>query len=259
MPELPEVENVVRTIAPRLTGRTIEAAVYRASRAAQGKPEFHARQLTGRKILAAGRRGKRILLALDRGFAEIHLRMTGRFLFEAARLPYTRAELHLDNGSVLSFEDVRQFGYVVWRERPPETGIDALDLTLDDLRRVLSRRARLKTVLLNQELIGGIGNIYADEALFRARLHPLTPASRVSKERAGRLLAAIQSVLGEAIAAGGSSISDYVDAEGRAGSFQLEHRVYGRAGEPCLKCGTAVRRIVVAQRGTHFCPRCQRV
>jgi formamidopyrimidine-DNA glycosylase len=259
VPELPEVETVVRTLTPRLAGRAIAAAVYRAGRAAQGDPVFHSARLAGRRIRSVRRLGKHILLDLDHGLAEIHLRMTGKLLFEGARPAYTRAVLHLDDGAALSFEDVRQFGYIVWRDSEPALGADALNLTLDRLRWILaSRRGRLKPLLLNQRVVSGLGNIYVDEALHRAGLHPLTQAGRISSRRAARLLQAIGEVLTAAIAAGGSSISDYVDAEGNRGSFQMEHRVYGRAGEPCLACGTAIRRIVVAQRGTHFCPRCQR-
>jgi formamidopyrimidine-DNA glycosylase len=255
MPELPEVETVVRTIAPRLRGRQIvEICVFtkKAWGGSVGPGE-------GQAVRQVRRYGKYILLELERGFLAIHLGMTGKLMANTAHGPYTRAVLVLDRGEIV-FDDVRQFGSVRWVEREPgNLGPDALEVSAEDLMAQLgARRGRLKALLLNQSFLRGIGNIYADESLFRARIHPLAIASRLSKHRARRLHAAIVEVLTDAIAKGGSSISDYVDADGRPGWFQFEHKVYQRTGEPCLVCGAPIRRILVAQRSTHYCPKCQR-
>lgn len=258
MPELPEVETVVRTVRPHVAGRTIREARYFAPRAAQGRPEEMATRLAGQRIHAVRRTGKHILFDLDEGVLDIHLRMTGKLLCNSARGPYTRALLELDRGS-LAFEDVRQFGYLVWRAGDPTLGPDMLSVTTSEFQELLRlSRSRLKPLLLDQSKVAGLGNIYVDEALHRAGLHPLSTASRVSGRRSARLHESILQVLQESLDAGGSSISDYVDAAGRRGSFQGSHRVYGREGEPCLCCGAAIRRIVVGQRGTHYCPQCQK-
>jgi formamidopyrimidine-DNA glycosylase len=210
-------------------------------------------------VRSVRRYGKYILLELDRGLLAIHLGMTGKLLASGGEGPYTRAVLVLDRGAV-RFDDVRQFGSVRWlRREPDKLGPDALAISAEDfLQRLRACKARLKPLLLNQAFLRGLGNIYTDEALFRAGIHPLAVAARLSRQRALGLHSAIVEVLSEAVARGGSSISDYVDAEGRPGWFQLQHRVYQRTGEPCPVCGEPIRRILVAQRGTHFCPRCQR-
>jgi formamidopyrimidine-DNA glycosylase len=256
LPELPEVETVVRSLAPFVAGRRIVEARFLAPRAAGGRPDEVAARLEGRTITGLRRLGKHILFDLDKGVIDVHLRMTGKLLYDAAAGAYARAVLILDRGTLV-FDDVRQFGYVVWRESDPAVGRDAMDLDETEfVELVRGRRGAIKPLLLNQAVIAGLGNIYVDEALFRAGVHPL--ARGVSRPRLKRLHAAVLEVLSEAIEAGGSSISNYVDAEGRRGSFQERHRVYGRAGEPCVICGAVVRRIVVGQRGTHYCPRCQR-
>lgn len=264
MPELPEVETVRRMIAPRITGRVIREARYFSPLAAGGEPEAMAAALAGRRILGVRRKGKYLVFPLDAGWMWIHLRMTGRLLIDAPRTPWTRAVLEFDDGHALVFDDPRQFGRLLWSSGPPDDvsrlGPDALELDAEEFaKRLRGRRGRVKPLLLNQRILSGLGNIYVDEALHRARIHPLKPADRLGAARLARLHQAVADVLAEAIAAGGSSISDYVDAEGRRGWFQFAHRVYGREGEPCRTCGTAIRRIVVAQRGTHYCPRCQRV
>jgi formamidopyrimidine-DNA glycosylase len=231
-------------------------ARFLAPRAAGGRPDEVAARLEGRAITGLRRLGKHILFDLDRGVMDVHLRMTGKLLYDAAPGAYARAVLVLDRG-VLVFDDVRQFGYMVWREVDPAVGRDAMDVDAAEFLELLrARRGAIKPMLLNQAVLAGLGNIYVDEALFRCGVHPL--ARGVSRPRLRKLHAAIVEVLSEAIEAGGSSISDYVDAEGRRGSFQDRHRVYGREGEPCVICGAAVRRIVVGQRGTHYCPKCQR-
>jgi len=264
MPELPEVETVLRSIAARVTGRRILAVRYLSPLAADGEPEAMAAALTGRRILEPRRKGKYLIFRLDAGWMWIHLRMTGKLLLDAPRTPWTRAILEFDDGHALLFDDPRQFGRLVWSSAPPDDagrlGPDALDLDLAQFAaRLRGRRGRVKPLLLNQRVVSGLGNIYVDEALHRARIHPLASAARLAPGRLARLHQAVAEVLAEAIAAGGSSISDYVDADGRRGWFQFEHRVYGREGEPCPACGSAIRRIVLSQRGTHYCPRCQRI
>lgn len=256
MPELPEVETVVRTLASRLVGRRIRAVITKTR-----KPwAASAAKLRGRSIQRVERYGKYILLHLDRGVGAIHLGMTGKLMTAAREGPYTRAVLMLDRGRVV-FDDVRQFGFMQWLEQPPDgLGPDALAISAEEFEmRLAQRKGRIKALLLNQAFVRGIGNIYADESLFRARIHPLAPAYRLRKDRALRLHRCIVEVLSEAVASGGSSISDYVDADGRPGWFQFQHRVYQRTGEPCVACGAKIRRILVAQRSTHYCPRCQRL
>jgi formamidopyrimidine-DNA glycosylase len=245
VPELPEVETVVRTLAPHLTGATVLSI------------EGADLPIVGERVEGVSRYGKFVVIEFARGKVLIHLRMTGKLLFNGARGKYTRAEFLLDQG-VLLFDDIRRFGRITWSSGDlPEQGPDPLEVTADDFAQLLgARRGRIKAMLLNQRILRGLGNIYVDEALHRARIHPLIAG--LSRVRLMRLHQAITEVLTEAIAAGGSSISDYVDGEGKAGSFQKRHRVYGRAGEPCLACGCEIVRTVIGQRGTHLCPQCQK-
>jgi len=262
VPELPEVETVARSIA-RIVGRRIVSAEFTCPRVLRGDPDRMSAALAGRRIRAIGRRGKFIVIELDAGqYLTVHLGMTGKLLLGGTPARHTHAIVNLDRG-VLRYEDQRQFGKIeVTLGLPPRVeklGPEPLEVTLDEFAaRLKRRRARIKAVLLDQHFVRGIGNIYADEALFRAGIHPLAIAARLRRPRIERLHAAIGEVLTQAIAKGGSSISDYVDAEGRRGFFQFEHRVYQRTGEPCVVCGTPIRRTLVAQRGTHYCPHCQR-
>ncbi|BDC51196.1 formamidopyrimidine-DNA glycosylase [Bryobacterales bacterium F-183] len=263
MPELPEVENVVRTIAPYLMGRTIVRAEFGSPWVTPGDRELLARQVMSRRVTGVRRHGKFILVDLDQGSLTIHLGMTGKLLAGAARTPYTHGFFELDGDAVVVYDDVRQFGSIEYsagvNPRVAALGPDALTVTAEEfVSKLRSRTTRLKPLLLNQAFVAGLGNIYVDEVLFRAKLHPLQIASRVRMERARELHGLMQRVLQESIAAGGSSISDYVDGEGRKGAFQERHRVYGREGKPCPDCTAAIVRTVVAQRGTHLCPACQR-
>ncbi len=262
MPELPEVETVVRSITP-LVGRRIVAAEFRCPRVLRGAdPDSMAAQVSGRKIAGVKRHGKFILISLDRGYLVIHLGMTGRLLLGGGSGKHTHAVLTLDRGALL-YDDSRQFGCIQYAEDLPERvrklGPEPLEVGFDEFAAALKRRrTRVKALLLDQRFLRGLGNIYADEALFRAGIHPLAQASRLRKDRARRLYDSVIAVLTEAIAAGGSSISDYVDAEGRKGFFQFSHRVYQRTGEPCLNCGRSIRRLLVSQRSSHYCPACQK-
>jgi len=262
VPELPEVETVVRTLAPRLTGRRIVRAQFFSRFVVRQDFGELARRVRNRTVRSVRRHGKFILLELDKGVLSIHLGMTGKLLLNSPAGPYARAIFELDEG-LLVYDDIRHFGRIEWSERVPERaerlGPDAWTIALDDfLARLKKRRGHIKPLLLNQAFLRGMGNIYTDEALFEARLHPKAIASRLSAVRGARLHRAMVDILSMAVRLKGSSISDYVDAEGNRGSFQTLHRVYGRAGEPCPTCGTPIRRIVVGQRGTHYCPKCQR-
>jgi formamidopyrimidine-DNA glycosylase len=263
MPELPEVETVTRSIA-HLVGRRIVTAEFRCLRILRGgDPDRMSAVLAGRKISGVKRYGKFIVVSLGRGgYLTIHLGMTGRLLLGGPSGKHTHAILTLDKGSLL-YDDSRQFGCIEYSEAFPKRvarlGPEPLEIGVEEFAAGLRRRkTTVKALLLNQAFVRGIGNIYADEALFRAGIHPQAMAARLRADRARKLHAAIGQVLSQAIEAGGSSISDYVDAEGRKGFFQFQHRVYQRTGEPCVACGSAVKRILVAQRSSHFCPRCQK-
>lgn len=263
MPELPEVETVVRSLAPLLPGRKILHAEFNSKFVTPGDRRSLAKRIEGLAIHSIRRHGKFILIELDRGMLSVHLGMTGKLLFDGSRGPHSYGIFELDRG-VLIYDDPRQFGRIEWSEEVPERiarlGPEPLAISLEDFTRELRRRkGRLKALLLNQRFLRGLGNIYADEALFRAGLHPLASASRLSKHRIARLHQSIRETLTLAIEHRGSSISDYVDAAGERGWFQLMHQVYGREGEPCRVCGTPIKKTLVAQRGTHYCPRCQRV
>jgi formamidopyrimidine-DNA glycosylase len=263
MPELPEVETVARSIAP-LVGRRIVSAEFRCLRILRGgDPDRMSAALAGRKIAGVKRYGKFIVASLGGGgYLTIHLGMTGRLLLGGPAGKHTHAILTLDKG-VLLYDDSRQFGCIEYSGEFPtrvaRLGPEPLEIGAEDFIAGLKRRkTSVKALLLNQAFVRGIGNIYADEALFRAGIHPQAMAARLRADRARRLHAAIREVLSQAIDAGGSSISDYVDAEGRKGFFQFQHRVYQRTGEPCVKCGAPVQRLIIAQRSSHFCARCQR-
>lgn len=260
MPELPEVETIVRGLAPRLAGARILAAEFRCPRIVRGQPEL----IAGKTIAAVRRHGKYIVIDFtDSGVSlGIHLGMTGKLLLDHALTKHSHAIITLDSG-VLVYDDIRQFGRIElsgqFASRLEKLGPDPLSITADAfISRLRSRKTLVKPLLLNQTFLRGMGNIYTDEALHRAGIHPRALAARLTRERAGRLYRAIQEVLLESIQTGGSSVSDYVDSEGRRGSFQMRHRVYGREGKPCPRCATPIRRILVAQRGTHFCPKCQK-
>lgn len=263
MPELPEVETVVRSLAPLLTGRRIVDASFSSRFVVRENFDELAARVRGQAVESVRRHGKFILVGLERGTLAIHLGMTGKLLFDARPGDYTRAVFELDRGRLV-YDDIRHFGRIEWAEALPariaKLGPDALTITVSEFLALLRRRkAQIKPLLLNQRSLRGMGNIYTDEALFRARIHPRTESTRLRNDRVLRLHQAIVEVLSLAIRHKGSSISDYVDADGKPGDFQTRHLVYGREGQPCPRCGAAIRRIVVGQRGTHLCPRCQRL
>ncbi|MGB6975700.1 MAG: bifunctional DNA-formamidopyrimidine glycosylase/DNA-(apurinic or apyrimidinic site) lyase [Terracidiphilus sp.] len=281
MPELPEVETIARGVDARVRGDVIVEAWFGRHREPMKTPAARqAAGLEGRAILAAHRMGKHIVLDLSAARGNVwdenpgkpaaewivHLGMTGRLLVttpEGPVAPHTHARLALQSGRELRFVDPRRFGRLEFRElRLQESfsapGADPLRIAEVAFAALFrGRKLAIKAALLNQTLLAGVGNIYADESLFRAGLRPRRHAGRLSRAELERLRRSLKEVLQKAIRLGGSSVSDYVDADGVRGFFQLEHRVYQRTGEPCLVCGTAIRRVVVAGRSSHYCPRCQ--
>jgi formamidopyrimidine-DNA glycosylase len=268
MPELPEVETVANGVHQRVRGDIIES-VWFSSKPEPFKtsPAKMARALTGKKIDRVHRVGKHIVFDLaEKTQWIVHLGMTGRLLVCAASVPvppHTHAILRLSSGRELRFVDARRFGRldVHFREKEDFTGPGQEPLTIspEEFAALFrGRKTSIKAALLNQKLLHGVGNIYADEGLFRAGIRPTRMAGRLTREQLFRLHTAVQAVLKDAIRLGGSSVSDYVDADGARGFFQLEHKVYLRDGEPCLVCGTTVLRTVLAGRGTHYCPKCQK-
>jgi formamidopyrimidine-DNA glycosylase len=275
MPELPEVETIARGVNERLRGDRIETTWF------SGKPEpfkssprLMAQELPSRRIERVHRVGKHIVFDLEDGKTPglqwiVHLGMTGRLLVADAATPippHTHGILHLASGRELRFVDARRFGRMELHGIPTKkttqftgTGQEPLNITRDKFAALFrARRTSIKAALLNQKLLQGVGNIYADESLFRAGIRPRRMAQHLKRAEFDRLHGALQTVLREAIALGGSSVSDYVDADGVEGFFQLQHRVYLRTGQPCLVCGSPIRRLLVAGRGTHYCPHCQR-
>ena len=275
MPELPEVETVRRRLAPLVEGRTVVAARIADPRLVQPeRPRDVEARLDGRGILAVGRRGKHLLVELDGDETLlVHLRMTGNLLHAAepsllAGEGHVRAVLDLDDGARVIFTDVRRFG--TWHLRStaerdayldarlgPEPVADGCDGGV--LRRALAgRRAPVKALLLDQRVVAGVGNIYADEALFRAGIDPRAEGGALGPRRTARLAAAVREAIEEGIRAQGASIRDYRNPQGGYGSMQERFMVYGRGGEACVRCGAELARGVVAGRGTVWCRRCQR-
>jgi len=258
VPELPEVETVVRTLRPHLPGRRIVAATFSSRFVTPGNRKALARRFADRTIVSVTRRGKFILIALDQGTLTVHLGMTGRLLLDAPASKHTHGVFTLDTGTLI-YTDSRQFGRILWNHDFSRLGPEPMEIGLADFRaRMKQRKTSIKALLLNQAFLAGMGNIYVDETLFAARVHPLAIAARLSAPRVAAIHQHMREILGAAIALGGSSISDYVDAQGNRGWFQLQHQAYGREGEPCPVCGAPIRKITVAQRGTHYCPHCQR-
>ena len=282
MPELPEVETIARGVDERLRGDQIVEAWFGSHiEPFKTSPAEQMAGLEGRTILSVHRTGKHIVCELgepDTPNQEppppspsaqwiVHLGMTGRLLVtmpDAEVAAHTHARLRLKSGRELRFVDPRRFGRLEFRELKRAgsftgPGAEPTTISPEDFAKLFrGRKLAIKAALLNQTLLHGVGNIYADESLFRAGIRPRRMAGRLKRAELLRLHAAIQEVLHHAIQLGGSSVSDYVDANGVRGFFQLEHRVYLRTGQPCLVCGTLIRRILLAGRGTHFCPVCQR-
>jgi formamidopyrimidine-DNA glycosylase len=283
MPELPEVETIARGVNKRVRGeRIVEEWFSKHPQPFKTPPRRQARELEGRAILSVHRIGKHIVCELGRpadgslldesagkSAAQwvVHLGMTGRLLVSTPDAPvaaHTHARLSLMSGRELRFVDPRRFGRLEYRDLSRcdsfrAAGTDPLEVTAAEFTRLFcGRKLAIKAALLNQKLLSGVGNIYADESLFRAGIRPRRQSGRLTQAELKTLRLVLVEVLKHAIRLGGSSVSDYVDADGERGFFQLEHNVYQRTGLPCHLCQTLIRRIVVAGRGTHYCPRCQR-
>jgi len=280
MPELPEVETVVRGLRASLPGRTIlDVRLGKADFI--DDPTALAERLPGKRIADVARLGKFIRVALEPGKNQsghpgpddsrfnfiIHLGMIGQLTVRPANDPvrlHTHCFFALDDGQELRYTDIRRFGRMLL---VPESGMDRflgllgkepLQIGPEEFcKEFSSRRARVKALLLDQRVLRGVGNIYADESLFRARLHPARIAASLKEKQLLELRRAIRDILEEAIRFRGSSISDYVDSAGKRGEFQQRHRVYDRKGKPCFRCREKIRRVVVAGRSSYFCPRCQ--
>ncbi len=266
MPELPEVETVRRTLMPHVVGRQVRAVVIREHRLRRHIDRRFARDLTGRTIGGIRRVGKYLLFDLDGGFTWIvHLGMTGCLAVgQGPEGPHTHVGIALSDGTVLSYHDPRRFGLMrLVSELPDEVtslGVDPLGeaFTAEQLRcQCRGRKRPIKTLLMDQRIVAGIGNIYASEILHRAGVRPSRRSGRLTRRETEAIYAATRQVLGEAIAVGGSSVSDYRDGEGQAGSFQLQLRVYDRGGEPCGACGALIREKALAGRSSFYCPHCQ--
>ena len=268
MPELPEVQTVVDTLRRALAeGRTVQVVSHLRQDMLHRCDADFPQKLAGRSIDDVSRRGKRIILRLDDGNRfYVHLGMTGRLTVDlpaASPRPHTHLVVRLLDGREIRFVDPRRFGAIVWlgadQADDSRLGPEPLSIRVADLAGRLARTRRaVKSALLDQRLIAGIGNIYADEALFAAGIHPSARANRLTDDQVQILVRAIKQVLRRAIRHGGSTLRDYVDANGAGGRFQLLHRVYDRQGEPCARCGAAIRRFVLGGRSTHFCPSCQK-
>lgn len=272
MPELPEVETIARGLALRITGDVIESVWLGDKPEPLKSPAAEiASALEGKRISSIERAGKHIVFEItpvEKGRSAkaawiVHLGMTGRLQIcppEAEVTKHTHAILKLRSGHELRFVDPRRFGRLsVVAGEFQAAGTEPLEIDLERFTKLFhGRKTPIKSALLNQKLLRGVGNIYADESLYRAGIRPQRRASSITRTELSKLHRALKEVLREAIALGGSSVSDYVDADGEKGFFQLKHRVYGRQGKPCLRCKTPIRRIVIAGRSSHYCPKCQK-
>ena len=274
MPELPEVETVAQGLEKRALGRRVAQVEVRHAGVIVGPPDDFAERLSGRTIVAVRRKGKVLVLALDSAnglepeFVMIRLGMTGQITVQPRPSPleaHTHVVMALDDGrEELRFRDARRFGNLriltsgEMEKILTALGPDAREITEEQFSNALrGRHGAIKSWLMNQQMLAGLGNIYADEALFAARVHPLSQPARVPPDAARRLFRAVRRVLDRAVNLQGTSFRDYVDIEGRPGNFAMRLKVYQREGEPCRRCRKRIRRIVIAGRSSHFCPRCQ--
>jgi formamidopyrimidine-DNA glycosylase len=271
MPELPEVETTRRGIAPWLEGQRIRALVVRERRLRWPIPPRLEGRLAGQTVTGVSRRGKYLLMTTARGTALMHLGMSGSMRVLPAAAPpgkHDHFDIVLESGNCIRFSDPRKFGSLLWSGGDPAThpllaglGPEPLESAFSGSylwRRARGRRVAIKTFLMNAQIVVGVGNIYASEALFRAKLNPRRAACRVSKARMADLAKAVRDVLDEAVALGGTTLRDFHNGQGEPGYFSRALRVYDRAREPCVDCGAPIRQITQGQRSTYFCPTCQR-
>jgi formamidopyrimidine-DNA glycosylase len=269
MPELPEVQTVVATLRPRILGRRIRSVTLARNDIVTPAGVDLVTLLTGRTVRDVARRGKRIVFTLDDANRfYVHLGMSGQLRLihrSEPAPPHTHLEIDVGRGERLRFRDPRRFGGVWWLGTDvgaQDTGMGPEPLALRPAqlaKRLAGTTRAIKNALLDQRVVAGLGNIYVDESLFAAGIHPLAPADRLTVEQVARLNRAIKLTLRRALRHRGSTLRDYTDADGAAGAFQKLHRVYDRAGEKCRTCKTPIDRIVLGGRSTHFCPRCQPV
>ncbi len=261
MPELPEVETVVRGLQNTIIGEKIMDLEVPWEKALVADDPYES--IVGRVITGVRRRAKYIIIEMDRGFLLVHLRMTGK-LTPVYPEKHITVILHFESGNSLYFQDTRKFGRMLYTEDPLQAlghiGPEPLseDFTPALFYKMLHGKNRLiKPLLLDQTFLAGLGNIYVDEALFQSGIQPLSLASSIPKKSAHRLHSAIQAILSASISAQGTTVLNFSHGDNRIGSYQEALEVYGRGGEPCLKCGELITKVKVGQRGTHFCPRCQ--
>ncbi len=274
MPELPEVETTLRGIRPHLEGRRIVRLIVREARLRQPIPPETAERVAGQTCRTLARRGKYLLLGLDQGSLLVHLGMSGSLRLVPADRPPRRhdhVDLILSDGSCLRFHDPRRFGLLLWTPDPPELAATQHPLLRDlgpeplapgfdgeHLHRLSrTRRVAVKPFIMDAAVVVGVGNIYASESLFLAGIHPARPCHRISLARYHRLAEVVREVLQASITQGGTTLRDFVREDGNPGYFARSLRVYGRAGEPCSVCGTALRQQRIGQRSSFYCPRCQ--
>jgi len=278
MPELPEVETVLRGLKRRVLGRTLGRAEVLHPQIIAGSPDEFIREVSRRRAVSARRKGKAIAVelgpppgggSLEARYLLIRLGMTGQLTVTASAAPlepHTHARLPLDDGrEEIRYRDTRRFGRLRIGTREEieailgRMGPDAPAISRPAFSAALrGRRGPIKSWLMNQQVLAGLGNIYADEALFLARIHPLTPAGRISAPAAERLRRAVRKVLKQAVERQGTTFRDYIDIDGESGNYAMRLRVYQRTGKPCRRCRALIRRVVIAGRSSHFCPRCQR-
>jgi len=271
MPELPEVETTLRGIAPLVVGRRVGVMHVYDRRLRWSVPRWLPDRIAGRTVDAVHRRSKYLLFRFSGDTLLVHFGMTGSlraFSNPPPRRPHDHVDIVLDSGLTLRYHDPRRFGAMLWLPPPAEEhpllaglGPEPFDRACDAdyLWRATRRRSTaIKLALMDNHLVVGVGNIYANESLFRAGIRPTTPANRLSRPRLARLIDAVRATLADAIAKGGSTLRDYVDSRGEPGYFQLDYAVYGRRGLPCRTCGAAIREVRQGGRATSYCPRCQR-
>ena len=271
MPELPEVETTRRSVAPCVIGRRIAKLIVYDPRLRWPVPGDLPKRLEGRTVDGLTRRSKYLLFSVGAGSLLVHFGMTGSlrvYTHAPERRPHDHVDIVFGDGSRLRYHDPRRFGAMLWAPDPVlshpllrDLGPEPFDPAFDAdylWRMTRSRSAAIKLALMDNHLVVGVGNIYANESLFRAGIRPTMRAKKVSRPRLARLVTEVRTVLAEAIAKGGSTLRDYVDATGEPGYFQLDYFVYGREGEPCRNCGTPIRQRRLGGRASFYCPRCQR-
>jgi formamidopyrimidine-DNA glycosylase len=272
MPELPEVETTRRGLEPHLVGQRIDSVVVRDRRLRWPVPRQLNKQASGLTIHTVARRGKYLLIDCGgQGWMLIHLGMSGRLRVVPQSTPYSghdHVDIVMSSGMLVRFTDPRRFGALLWTEKDPlqhallnSLGPEPLEDSFNAKwlhQHTRGRSVAIKVALMNSNIVAGVGNIYANEALFRARINPRTKAGRLSLQRCATLVPAIKQTLADAISAGGSSLRDFFGTDGSPGYFQQQYTVYARQGQPCTICGTAIRAVRLGQRSTFYCTRCQR-